>query len=85
MRVVLPAVAVALLVAACGPARETSAGADPTMVSVPPQEVKTKIVGATPEQKELLLDALSGVGGRRIETITVEEAEPGLGRGGRRH
>jgi hypothetical protein len=79
MRVVLPAVALALLVAACGPARETSASADPTIVSIPPQEVKTEIVGATPEQKELLLDALSGVGDRRIEAITVEEAEPGWG------
>jgi hypothetical protein len=79
MRVVLPAVAVALLVAACGPAREPSAGADPTIVNIPPQDVKTKIVGATPEQEEILRNALSGVGDRRIETITAEEAEPGWG------
>jgi hypothetical protein len=79
MRITLPAVALALLVAACGPAREPSAGADPTIVSIPAQEVKTKIVGATPEQEEILRNALSGVGDRRIETITAEEAEPGWG------
>jgi hypothetical protein len=79
MRITLPAVALALLVAACGPAREPSAGADPTIVSIPAQEVKTKIVGATPEQEEILRNALSGVGDRRIETITAAEAEPGWG------
>jgi hypothetical protein len=73
MRITLPAVAVALLVAACGPARETSAGADPTIVSVPPEELTTEIVGATPKQEEVLLKALLGVGDRRIETITVAE------------
>jgi hypothetical protein len=79
MRVALPVLVVALVVAACGPAREPSVGAGPTIVRVPPQEVKTEIVGATPEQKEILLDALSGVGDRRIETITVQKAEPGWG------
>jgi hypothetical protein len=77
---VAPLVALALLVAACGPAKEmSSAGVEPTVVRVPPEELTTEIVGATPEQKEILLDALSGVGDRRIETITVEEAEPGWG------
>jgi hypothetical protein len=78
MRVAL-AVALALLVAACGPAKDMSSGVTPTIVSVPPGELTTEIVGATPEQKEILLDALSGVGDRRIETITITEAEPGWG------
>jgi hypothetical protein len=77
---VAPLVALALLVAACGPAREmSSAGVEPTILRVPPGELTTEIVGARPEQKEILLDALSGVGDRRIQTITVEEAEPGWG------
>jgi hypothetical protein len=76
MRIAIPAVAIVLLVAACGPAQETpSAGAEPTIVSVPRGEITTEIVGATPEQEEVLLQALSGVGDRRIETITVTEAE----------
>jgi hypothetical protein len=82
MRITLPAVALALLVAGCGSAQETpSTGAEPTIVSVPPEELTTEIVGATPKQEEVLLEALSGVGDRRIETITVAEAkwagEPG--------
>src|SRR3954468_18590837 len=79
MRVALVG-ALALLVAACGPAKDmSSAGVEPTIVSVPPGKLTTEIVGATPEQKEILLDALSGVGDRRIETITITDAEPGWG------
>jgi hypothetical protein len=73
----LQAVALALLVAACGPVRESSPSAEPTSVSVPPGKVTTQIVGASPKQEEILLESLSGVGDRRIETITVAKADWG--------
>jgi hypothetical protein len=79
MRVTLQAVALALLVAACGPARETAAGADPTYINVPPADITTEIVGASPQQEELLRFTLSGVGDRRIKTVAVEEVENGWG------
>jgi hypothetical protein len=77
---VAPVVALALFMVACGPAQEmSSTGAEPTIVNVPPGELTTEIVGATPEQKEILLDALSRVGDQRLERITVKEAQPGWG------
>jgi hypothetical protein len=78
-RLVLLALVAAPLLAACGAARESSASGEPTVVYVSPSDVTTKIVGATPKQEEILRGALSGVGDERIETITVEEPEPGWG------
>jgi hypothetical protein len=40
-------------------------------------EVTTKIVGATPEQHEILLEALAGIGETKIEVIEVVPAEKG--------
>jgi hypothetical protein len=75
----LQAVALVLLVGGCGAGMESSAGPDPTSVTVPPGKVTTEIVGASPKQKEILLASLSGVGDRRIEKITVAKAEPNWG------
>jgi hypothetical protein len=79
MRLVLLALVVTPLLAASGAARESSASGEPTVVYVSPSDLTTKIVGATPKQEEILREALSGVGDERIDTITVEEPEPGWG------
>jgi hypothetical protein len=79
VRLILLAFVAAPLLAACGAARESSASGEPTVVYVSPSDVTTKIVGATPKQEEILRESLSGVGDERIETITVEEPEPGWG------
>jgi hypothetical protein len=42
-----------------------------------PSEVTTKIVGATPEQREILIEALAGIGETKIDTIEVTPAEQG--------
>ncbi len=76
MRLVAPAVALLLIMSGCGAATPSS-GNEPTTIHLRPSDVTTKIVGASPAQKEILLQALSGVGDRRIETITIEEPEPG--------
>jgi hypothetical protein len=58
---------------------ESSAGNEPKHINVPPGQLKTQIVGASPQQKEILLASLSGVGDRRIQTITVAKADPEWG------
>lgn len=78
-RLLLLALAVTPSLTACGPARESSASGKPTVVYVSPSDVTTKIVGATPRQEEILRASLSGIGDDRIETVTIEEPEPGWG------
>ena len=75
MRVVLQVVGLALLVAGCGAGVESSAGTEPRQITVAPGEVKTEIVGASPQQRQILLASLAGVRDRRIQTITVETAD----------
>jgi hypothetical protein len=79
VRLILPALVVVPLLSACGAARESSANGVATVVNVSPSDVRTKIVGATLKQEEILRESLSGVGDDRIATITVEKAEPGWG------
>ena len=57
----------------------SSPGDEPTLVNVPPKDVSTQIVGASAQQRELLLAALSGIGDRRIEKITIAKADAGWG------
>ena len=78
-RLLLLALVVMPLLAACGPARESSGTGEPTVVYVSPSDVTTKIVGATPKQEEILRGSLSGIGDDRIETVTIEEPESGWG------
>jgi hypothetical protein len=78
MRIV-QATALALLVAGCGTSMKSSPGDEPTLVNVAPKDVSTEIVGASAQQKELLLSALSGVGDRRIAKITVAKADADWG------
>src|SRR5215831_12323122 len=73
------ATALALLVAGCGATMTSSPGDEPTLVNVPPKDVSTQIVGASAQQRELLLAALSGIGDRRIEKITIAKADAGWG------
>lgn len=42
-----------------------------------PSDVTTKIVGATPKQREILFDALAGIGDTKIDVIEVTPAEKG--------
>jgi hypothetical protein len=79
MRIALPVVVIAVLVAGCGTGMGSSAGNEPKQINVPPGQLKTQIVGASPQQKEILLASLSGVGDRRIQTITVAKADPEWG------
>jgi hypothetical protein len=58
---------------------EIAGSNEPTRVSIPPEKVRTKIVDASPEQKQILLSALSGVGDRRIAMITVAKADADWG------
>lgn len=76
------AVFVALLpiVAACGVRTQPggSASSSPMVVaSVKPSDVTTKIVGATPKQREILIAALAGIGETNIDVIEVAPAEKG--------
>jgi hypothetical protein len=79
MRIALQVVGIALLVAGCGTGMTSSPGNELKHINVPPGQLKTEIVGASPQQKEILLASLSGVGDRRIQTITVEKAESDWG------
>ena len=79
MRIALQVLGLALLVAGCGTGMRSSGGNEPQNVNVPRGQLKTEIVGASPQQKEILLASLSGVGDRLIQTITVEKAEPEWG------
>jgi len=79
MRTTLQAAALALVVVGCGAGMKSSASTEPTSVSIPPEKVRTEIVGASPQQKEILLSALSGAGDRRIARIAVAKAEADWG------
>jgi hypothetical protein len=78
-RLLVLALVVTPLLAACGAARESPASGKPTVVYVSPSDVTTKIVGATRQQEEILRASLSGIGDDRFETVTIEEPEPGWG------
>jgi hypothetical protein len=67
-------VAVAFLLAGCG-ASSYRAGDTPLEV-VPPSPVTTKIVGATPKQREVLLEILRGLGPTRVASIEISGADP---------
>jgi hypothetical protein len=79
MRLILLALVVTPLLAACGAARDSPATGEPTVVHVSPSNLTTKIVGATPRQEQILRTSLSGVGDELIETIAVEKPESGWG------
>jgi hypothetical protein len=73
-------VALLPIAAACGARTQTggTARSSPMVVtSVKPSEVTTKIVGATPNQREILVDALAGIGETNIDVIEVAPAEKG--------
>jgi hypothetical protein len=68
------------VVAACGPARESArrAGDSPVVVTRrSPSEVATKVVGGTPKERQILVDALAGIGDTKIDKIEVAPAEKG--------
>lgn len=49
------------------------------MVGFSPAEVKTKIVGASPEQEQLLREILGGLGSTAIESLQIVEPEKDWG------
>jgi hypothetical protein len=71
--------ALAVVVVACGPAREPKevGSAQATVTRGARSAVKTEILGATPKQREILIDALAGVGETKIDVIEVTPAEKG--------
>jgi hypothetical protein len=72
--------AILAVVVGCGAARDSGPGAHGTSVVVTrhsPSEVTTKVVGATPKQREILVDALSGIGETKLDVIEVTRAEKG--------
>jgi hypothetical protein len=72
--------ALAALASGCGPGTESGGqeeGASVVVVKRSPSDVTTKIVGATPQQREILVDALAGIGETKLEVIEVVPAEKG--------
>jgi hypothetical protein len=70
---------VVALVAGCGPASDRAAG-DVPVVSIPPSDVRTKILSASPEQEKVLLEILAGLGPTPLETVEVDASpEEGWG------
>lgn len=45
--------------------------------AIPVSEVKTEIIGASPKQREVLLEALAGLGPTAIREVEVSRPEPG--------
>jgi hypothetical protein len=77
MRPALGALAVALLLIGCGPARESPSRA--SSASISPEEVTTKIVGATPEQETVLRKILAGLGAEtRIRSVVIRPDGDGV-------
>jgi hypothetical protein len=72
-------VPLALIVVACGPAQRSAGGEGPTITSIPPSKVTTKIVGGTPKQEEILREILAGIGGSEFAQVEVQanEEDPG--------
>jgi hypothetical protein len=70
-------VVVALVCAGCGSIIDSKRPADAPLVSIEPSEVKTKIVGASPEQERVLLEILAGLGPTQLETVEIVEPEEG--------
>jgi hypothetical protein len=70
---------VALVCAGCGWIIGSERPADAPLVSIEPSEVKTKIVGASPEQQRVLLEILAGLGPTHLETLEIVEPEAGWG------
>lgn len=63
----------ALIVAACGPARESSTETGPhaRSAAIPVDDVTTKIAGASPKQEEILREILAGIGGSQFAQVEV--------------
>lgn len=77
MRPALGALAVALLLIGCGPATESPSR--DSSASVSPEEVTTKIVGATPEQETVLREILAGLGAEtRIRSVVIRSDGDGV-------
>ena len=77
MRQALGALAVALLLIGCGPATESPSR--DTAASVSPEEVTTKIVGATPKQELVLREILAGLGGETgIRSVVIRPDVDGV-------
>ena len=77
MRPALGALAVALLLIGCGPA--TDSPSRDSSASVLPEEVTTKIVGATPEQETVLREILAGLGAEtRIKSVVITPDADGV-------
>lgn len=77
MRQTSLAVAVAMALVGCGPASERKARPDGArLASFSPEQVTTRIVGATPEQRQVLTEILAGLGPTPLPPIEIASAEP---------
>ena len=66
----------ALLAVSCGPAQPSAGGEEPTIRSIPPSKVTTKIVGGTPEQQTILREVLAGLGADELAEAEIIEPGP---------
>jgi hypothetical protein len=77
LRPALGALAVALLLIGCGPAAESPSRDNSASVS--PEDVTTKIVGATPKQETVLREILAGLGAEtRIGSVVIRPDGDGV-------
>jgi hypothetical protein len=76
MRGTVIAVASLVLLVGCGPARQSGAPASeaPVIASIDPNDVTTKIVGATPKQETILREVLAGLGPSLLEEVEIRPA-----------
>jgi hypothetical protein len=68
-------IALALLVAGCGPARHSGGGGDTSLVAVSPSDVTTKILGGTPQQRKVLREVLAGIGPTKLEEVEIKQSQ----------
>lgn len=67
-------IAIALTAAALAPGCASKREAPAPLVSIPPAQIATRISGATPKQRAVLLKILAGIGPTSLETVEVIKA-----------
>lgn len=76
MRSAAIALAATVLLAGCGAARSSQSESGPSLASIAPSEVSTRIIGGTPGQQRILREVLAGLGADELAEVEIIEPGP---------
>lgn len=76
MRSAVIAFAATVFLAGCGAARNAQSETEPSLASIAPSEVGTRIIGGSPGQQRILREVLAGLGADELAEVEIIEPGP---------